>query len=510
MKKVFYNTYFADPWVKVAQKLKQEHGYEPVYWTGDFESDSIVPLAFPDVIYQSNLDACMGIFPREITERFAGTCINIDFLKANASFELQALKMLDRMDPDRYSFNFMERQRHVRNYYKYWTACIELLKPDLVISGNVPHQVSDYVLYLLCKFYGIRQVIFIWTSFLGRSMAVTDLASIGRVFDEPGVEMKAEWLKSNLPGEIHQEYENIKLAYDTAEPDYMRKQKIEHRASSGLLPLTKKFFLDIYQLKNLYFGRDGYFMKGIPIYYKQQSKSVEKSRTTILKYSILKLKTNAYKNYLKKYYNSLVSNPDLTVPYIVFYLHYQPELTSSPAGDIFVDQRLCIDVLAKHIPAGYYIYVKEHPSQFYAHNEGHTSRMPDFYDDLITYPQVRLLPAHFDPFLLIKNSRAVSTINGTAGWEAMVLGKPVIIFGLAWYERYQGVLKIVDEKSASRIAPFIENFTYDEKSLLSYLYMFSKKSVKAYTLRGWKEKMNQAEAECVSNLANHILQMATA
>jgi capsule polysaccharide export protein KpsC/LpsZ len=222
----------------------------------------------------------------------------------------------------------------------------------------------------------------------------------------------------------------------------------------------------------------------------------------------LKAKANANKNKLKKYYDSLVTEPDFGVPYVIVNLHYQPEMTSSPCGDIFVDQRLCIEVLAKHLPADYLIYVKEHPSQFYAQNEGHTGRIPQFYDDLLAYPQVRLLPLHCDPFLLFRNAKAVATVTGTSGWEAMMLGKPVIIFGLAWYEKYAGVLKIVDEKSAAHITRFIENFEFDERDLLAYLNAFGNISVRAYAQYGMKERMNQDEAECVSNLAACIDRLA--
>jgi len=38
--KVIYNTCYADPWLKVAQKLKDEHGWVPVYWNG-YEDDDI-------------------------------------------------------------------------------------------------------------------------------------------------------------------------------------------------------------------------------------------------------------------------------------------------------------------------------------------------------------------------------------------------------------------------------------------------------------------------------------
>jgi len=514
--RVIYSTCMADPWVKVAQKLKHEHGYEPVYWIGyeDDESKKLVPAAFPNLIYHPYFDACKAVFPQQLVDQFAGSFFDIEFIKARASFELQAIKMMDRMDPDRYSFNFMERQGLYRNFLKYWTAGISYLKPDLVVSGNVPHQVFDYVLYLACKLNHIKFLTYRGSAFLGRVIPVTEVSSIGDILDEEYVKMvqsgtETEWLKRNLPNEILERYEKVKSDYTMAEPDYMKRQLLEHRHSSGLLPLTMKFIHDLNRFKGGYFGKHGFLKKGIPTFFKEQGKNIEDSRTSVWKYSVLKLKANAYKKRLKEYYDSLVTAPDLNVPYVMVNLHYQPEMSSNPSGDIFVDQRLCVDVLAQHIPSRFLIYVKEHPSQFFSHLGGHTSRIPGFYDDLIRYPQVRLMPLQADPYTLFKHSRAVATVTGTSGWEAMVLGKPVICFGSPWYEKYSGVLKIDDEKSAAKIAPFIENYRFDERNLLAYLHAFSHKSIMAYAHRGFKEKMNQDEAECVRNLAASVFQMTS-
>ena len=38
--RVLYNTCVADPWVKVAQRLRDDYGYEPVYWIGFNYDDS--------------------------------------------------------------------------------------------------------------------------------------------------------------------------------------------------------------------------------------------------------------------------------------------------------------------------------------------------------------------------------------------------------------------------------------------------------------------------------------
>ena len=119
--RVIYFTCFADPWVKVALKLKEEHDYEPVYWVGyeDDDSENIIPKTFPDCIYQDYYDAWKGVFSKEIENHLADGFIDIDFLKNFASFELQAIKMMDRMDVTGYNFNFMERQRHFRRMVKY-------------------------------------------------------------------------------------------------------------------------------------------------------------------------------------------------------------------------------------------------------------------------------------------------------------------------------------------------------------------------------------------------------
>ncbi|MBN2399720.1 MAG: hypothetical protein JXI33_05195 [Candidatus Aminicenantes bacterium] len=513
--KVIYDNCVADPWVQVAQKLQHTHGYEPVYWNGYPDDDSRVKVAaaFPKAVYQSYFDACKGIFPETIKAKSARAFINIDFLKSYAPYELQAIKMMDRMDPDRHSFNFMERQRHYRKFLKYWTACIEHFKPDLLVSGNVPHLVFDYSLFLLCKFNHVKFVTFCASSFLGRTIPLTDVSSIGSLLDEEYAKTlksgaKIDELKRSLPSDILERYEKIKMDYAQAEPEYMKEQLLKHRQSSGLFKLARKLLLDMRLLKDSYFGRDGFFVNGIPTFFKQRHKSIEASNSSVFNYAIMKVRTNAYKNKLRACYDSLVQEPDLNVPFVLVNLHYQPEMSSNPSGDIFVDQLLFIEVLAKHLPAGYAIYVKEHPSQFHAHLAGHTSRILEFYHDLAAYPQVRLLPLLLNPLTLIRNSRAVATVSGTSGWEAMVLGKPVISFGLSWYEKYAGILKIVDEKTAAMIPQFIDQFNFDERNLLAYLNAFSCKSVKAYAHRDWKDKMHQDESECVANLADCVMQMS--
>lgn len=83
VKRVLYNTCAADPWVKVAKKLKEEQDFEPVYWIGydNDNSEVLVSQIFPEATYHPWLDAWKGIFPEEIEKSFmeGNGYIDIDF-----------------------------------------------------------------------------------------------------------------------------------------------------------------------------------------------------------------------------------------------------------------------------------------------------------------------------------------------------------------------------------------------------------------------------------------------
>ena len=505
--KVIYNTCFIDPWLKVAKELKEKYGFEPVYWIG-YEidnSESLVPAAFPNAIYHPIFDAWKGIFPDPISNHYGESHVNIDFLKANASYELQAIKMMDRMDADSHSFSFSERQRHYRNFIRNWTSCLQFLKPDLVISAAVPHRVYDYVLYLLCRHFHIPFVMFLHTAFPGRIIPLRDIYDIGKEIKDDYNDIVSsnqdyKLLKTKLAPDILERYQTVLKDYKQGKPAYMETNDSLHKQSSNVIGLSIKLLNETIHRPGKYFGRKGYLLQGFPTYVKQRKKSIEASRLSIIQYSINKIKTNKHKRKLKNYYDSRTEKPDFIEPYIYLPLHYQPEMTSSPAGDIFVDQFLCVETLVKNTPDNWKIYVKEHPLQFQAHSEGQTGRIKEFYDDLLQIPNIRLMPLQADSFNLISNAKAVATITGTVGWEAMVRRKPVLLFGLSWYEKYPGALKIADEESAGKIYDFIENFLFDENKLLAYLAALEKNSKRDYCLTKPKETVNQSEEEYVGNL----------
>ena len=245
MKRVIYNTCVADPWIKVAQHLQAKYNYEPVYWIGyNYDnSETLVKEAFPDICYQSYPDAWKGIFSPEIRQKSYDCFVDIDLINRMAKYELLAIKMMDRLDYDRYSFNFMERERHYINLIKNWMACFDIYKPDMVISAVNPHRVYDYVLYLLCKDRNIPFINFQYSMCAERIYALTDIYSIGDIFDSSYKKYLQQPLtKEMLPPEILFSFEKVQKDYSEAIPTYMKDHEIKNKKSSKRFNMVRAFF----------------------------------------------------------------------------------------------------------------------------------------------------------------------------------------------------------------------------------------------------------------------------
>ena len=78
-------------------------------------------------------------------------------------------------------------------------------------------------------------------------------------------------------------------------------------------------------------------------------------------------------------------------------------------------------------------------------------RGPLFFHRLNRIPSVCFLPSWADTHALAANTRAVASITGTAGWEAICHGKPALVFGNARYRKLPGVIEWSDDLSYEKI-----------------------------------------------------------
>ena len=75
--------------------------------------------------------------------------------------------------------------------------------------------------------------------------------------------------------------------------------------------------------------------------------------------------------------------------------------------------------------------------------------------------------------LLIANSKAVLTINGTSGFEALLLNKQVFTFGNSFYESFSRVNKIANIKDLRKaLYDNCDEIYVDDDELYQFVYKF--------------------------------------
>ena len=220
---------------------------------------------------------------------------------------------------------------------------------------------------------------------------------------------------------------------------------IEHskKLNEQSLSYNKKKINFLKKLKNYYFifhhARYIYNNQSLysPIYFNNDIKIVDLFRII---YNRIYINNNLY-----NLYRSISEKPDLSIKYIYFALHFQPERSTQPEGSFFENQLLAIRLLQSNLPKGCMIYVKEHPRQF--DNDAPDlrkvhARVPEFYTQINKLLNVKLINIDFNSDQLINNAMIVATITGSTGWQALKKGKPIFIFGYPWYSSCFGTYVI--------------------------------------------------------------------
>ncbi|MGO9571516.1 MAG: hypothetical protein ACLP5H_28670 [Desulfomonilaceae bacterium] len=113
-------------------------------------------------------------------------------------------------------------------------------------------------------------------------------------------------------------------------------------------------------------------------------------------------------------------------PFAYYPLHVDPEASTSVSAPMFTNQLAVVEALVKSLPLGLFLLVKEHVPML-------GERPAGFYARLKKLPGVILVSPFENSLSLINKAALTCVITGTTGWEAIQLGKPVIVFGKPHY-----------------------------------------------------------------------------
>lgn len=119
------------------------------------------------------------------------------------------------------------------------------------------------------------------------------------------------------------------------------------------------------------------------------------------------------------FFNEVLSSD---VPFVFFPLHVEPEATTTIYSNFYENQLETIRSVSKALPVSWALVVKEHPNN-------KNGRCLNFYSSLKKLPNIVLIKTDTPSWILIRSCRMVATLSGTAGFEASIVGKPVLLFG---------------------------------------------------------------------------------
>jgi hypothetical protein len=125
---------------------------------------------------------------------------------------------------------------------------------------------------------------------------------------------------------------------------------------------------------------------------------------------------------LKQLYRPL---PD--APFVYYPLHVPADMALTLRSPEYLDQVATIDFLLRTIPDSHVLVVKEHPAQIGAISSIRLFELARRFDNFV------LLPPQTNNYAVLGRADAVVSVNSKSGAEAVLLGKPVVVMGDAFY-----------------------------------------------------------------------------
>jgi capsule polysaccharide modification protein KpsS len=114
-------------------------------------------------------------------------------------------------------------------------------------------------------------------------------------------------------------------------------------------------------------------------------------------------------------------------------MHFEPEATLFYMSTYYDNQLALVENLLKCLPEDQFLVVKEHPAQagFLMQKKWRNMKY--------RFPNLMIIKAEVSSKEIILRSKVVVTLVSTAGFEAAVLGKPVIVLGKIYFDIFDGV-----------------------------------------------------------------------
>lgn len=152
--------------------------------------------------------------------------------------------------------------------------------------------------------------------------------------------------------------------------------------------------------------------------------------------------------------------------FFLYPLHYEWEAQIA-SREPFLDQLGLAKQIASSLPSGTFLYVKAHPHWKNADQGISAVR------ELKKEKNIRIIRPEANTIQLIKNSLGVIVINSTVGYEALVLGKPVIVIGHEIYRTVGIDIKDMNELPRALMSVKSGEYKVDSKKYEQFLKKYT-------------------------------------
>jgi hypothetical protein len=114
-------------------------------------------------------------------------------------------------------------------------------------------------------------------------------------------------------------------------------------------------------------------------------------------------------------------------------MHFEPEATLFYMSTYYDNQLALVENLLKCLPENQYLLVKEHPAQ-----AGFLTQKP-WLNLKKRFPNIKFIKAEVTSKEIILRSNVTITLVSTAGFESIILDRPVIVLGKVYFDAFKGV-----------------------------------------------------------------------
>lgn len=489
---------------EVAKKLVQ-NGVEIAYWTGKkqhFKNAREEKEYFPNTIFHGVYEALNAV-PAEEVKNLKLEFPPKEIVEAMSKIQIQVLSMISRID-----FEGLGHEQKVDIFYQYviyWYGVLNYFRPEAIIFTDVPHLGFSYIIYCLAVEMGIKTVMYRFMKGLpGRLFFFDDFKEMKS--------LKKAYARAIADGIVYGDLGDEMKAYVQAATNGNKKNALKFADHiDKLIKQGNKIPRPLVNLNTAIINiRQGIFFQVLRKYFFSLRHKREVLALAEKKYSGIKIwnlhrKWKKIKAVYRKEYEKFQVEIDLERKYVYVPLHLQPECNTNPMGGIYDDQILMARAISASLPDDWLIYIKENPMQW-LHYQGNFGRYSGYYRTLNNIPNVRLVDTNTSTFKLIENAQAVATLTGSAGLEALIRFKPVLMFGYAWYMDCDGVIKVDDIKTCkAAINNLLEGYIPNENKVCAFLYAVEQTTIIGSFSKRYSQFSSVNEDNNNTNIANKLI-----